>query len=97
MYVGRLTGTHSFLPSFLSLSTYIISREEGPKMLMKGLGATLVGYSIQGSLKYGLYAIFKAVVKNALPGSSIFVNYIMASIMADVIASTALCPLEVGR
>ena len=65
-------------------------------MLLKGLGATLTGYSIQGSLKYGLYAILKTVVKDFLPTSSIFVTWVLASMLADFMASTALCPLEVG-
>ena len=73
-----------------------IRREEGPGMLLKGLGATLAGYSIQGALKYGLYAMFKTVVKGWLPAASIFVTFALASIMADFIASTALCPLEVS-
>ncbi|EWM20665.1 mitochondrial phosphate carrier protein [Nannochloropsis gaditana] len=74
-----------------------IRREEGPGMLLKGLGATLTGYSIQGSLKYGLYAIFKSVVTRLLPSSSIFVTWVLASMIADCIASTALCPLEATR
>ncbi|EKU20742.1 mitochondrial phosphate carrier protein [Nannochloropsis gaditana CCMP526] len=74
-----------------------IRREEGPGMLLKGLGATLTGYSIQGSLKYGLYAIFKSVVTRLLPCSSIFVTWVLASMIADCIASTALCPLEATR
>ncbi|KAM3572443.1 hypothetical protein VYU27_005570 [Nannochloropsis oceanica] len=74
-----------------------IRREEGPGMLLKGLGATLTGYSIQGSLKYGLYAMLKTVMKRALPLSSVSVTWVLASMMADVIASTALCPLEATR
>lgn len=74
-----------------------ISREEGPSMLLKGLGATFIGYSIQGSLKYGLYAIFKNIVGGMMPTASIFVVWVLASMMADLFASTALCPLEATR
>jgi len=34
-----------------------IIQHEGVGMLMKGLGATLIGYSIQGSMKYGFYEV----------------------------------------
>lgn len=74
-----------------------IMAEEGPNMLLKGLGATLMGYGVQGSLKYGLYALFKNVIAGALPHASIFVNWVLASIGADVLASTALCPMEATR
>lgn len=76
---------------------HTIRAEEGPGMLLKGMGATLIGYSIQGSLKYGLYAMFKATLAAALPQASIFVVWVLASIAADVFASTALCPLEATR
>jgi hypothetical protein len=34
-----------------------IIEHEGAGMLLKGLGATVIGYAIQGSLKYGCYEV----------------------------------------
>lgn len=46
---------------FMEVFSKILS-ENGAKSLMQGTGPTLIGYAIQGSLKYGLYEQLKPLV-----------------------------------
>jgi solute carrier family 25 (mitochondrial phosphate transporter), member 3 len=78
-----------------------ILQEEGPGTLLCGTGATLVGYAVQGSLKFGFYEAFKPAVAAALgaaPGTGLALAALMlASALADVIGSSALAPMEAAR
>ena len=77
-------------------STTII-RTEGPFALTTGLGSTLIGYAIQGSLKYGLYEIFKPLLAGGAFLDNRLGGLLAAAAAAELIASTALCPLEATR
>lgn len=44
-----------------------IYSKEGPRGLMVGLGSTMVGFSIQGSVKYGSYEFLKSLLFPSLP------------------------------
>merc|ERR1719221_750723 len=46
-------------------STATIIKEEGVSTLSKGLGPTLVGYGIEGALKFGVYEVTKPLVISA--------------------------------
>eukprot|EP01041_Mallomonas_annulata_P001866 gene1866-3620_t len=82
-----------------------IMREEGISMLFKGMGPTILGYSIHGSLKYGFYELFKPIILNTLSdfgwiGISLetkLIQFIISGIFAEIIASTAILPLEAAR
>jgi solute carrier family 25 (mitochondrial phosphate transporter), member 3 len=78
-----------------------ILQEEGPSTLLCGTGATLVGYAVQGSLKFGFYEAFKPAVAAALgaaPSTGLaLVALMLASALADVIGSSALAPMEAAR
>lgn len=52
----RLQTSPEVYKGILHAFTQII-QNEGAGMLFKGLGATVIGYSIQGSLKYGCYEV----------------------------------------
>jgi solute carrier family 25 phosphate transporter 3 len=69
---------------------------EGPGALASGLGSTLVGYAIQGSLKYGMYEVLKPLAADALPDASLLA-LCLAATCAETIGSTCLCPLEATR
>ena len=43
-------------------STALIIKEEGASALVAGLGPTLVGYGIEGALKFGVYEVTKPLV-----------------------------------
>eukprot|EP01038_Epipyxis_sp_PR26KG_P008067 gene8067-10930_t len=83
--------------------------DDGIAMLGKGLGPTLVGYAIQGSLKYGFYEIFKVAVKSSItlfitfhPSLSFLqvdkiIIFMIAGGLAELIGSLFLCPFETAR
>lgn len=70
-----------------------IIRRNGALFLLAGLGPTLVGYGVEGALKFGSYETLKGVFKSLTPNQA--VNYIIASLLAGVIASVALVSLGV--
>ncbi|KAJ6453965.1 mitochondrial carrier protein [Mycena sanguinolenta] len=82
-----------------SIRTLVI--EEGSRGVFKGFGPTLVGYSLQGTFKYGLYEVFKEAYMN-LAGEELSNKYkpliwAMGSASAEVFADIALCPLEMTK
>ncbi|CCH60856.1 hypothetical protein TBLA_0D03560 [Henningerozyma blattae CBS 6284] len=75
--------------------------EEGPRALLTGFGPTLLGYSIQGSFKFGGYEVFKKLFIDTL-GYDTAVRYKNSVYMgsaaaAEFLADIALCPLEATR
>ena len=82
-----------------------IVREEGASALVAGIGPTLVGYGIEGALKFGVYEVTKPLVVLAFrelglstagrrPG---MLPFLVASIMAGAVASLVLVPMESTR
>jgi len=85
--------------SISSLKTIVA--EEGAKGVWKGVGPTLVGYSLQGMFKYGLYEIFKDYYMN-LAGEEVSEKnkgaiWLAGSASAEFFADIALCPLEMTK
>jgi len=76
----------------------LIAAEEGAAAVWKGWFPTLVGYSLQGAFKYGLYEFFKDTYSNALgeENSKKYRSLVWCagSASAEVFADIALCPLE---
>ena len=75
--------------------------EEGANGIWKGFGPTLVGYSLQGMFKYGLYEVFKDSYMN-LAGEELSNKYkpaiwLAGSASAEIFADIALCPLEMAK
>jgi len=93
-------------PSLLASSATII-REEGASTLVKGLGPTLVGYGIEGALKFGVYEIAKPLAVSACKKLSSNMKrqshcvgplpYLAASILGGAVASLVLVPMESVR
>lgn len=72
-----------------------IFSESGVRGLYLGWQPTWIGYSIQGSTKYGFYEIFKDKYKSILgENSSRILIYLLASSSAEVMADCLLCPME---
>ncbi|KAF9258896.1 mitochondrial carrier protein [Marasmius fiardii PR-910] len=79
----------------------LLVAEEGSRGIWKGFGPTLVGYSLQGMFKYGLYEVFKDLYQN-MAGQEISEKYkgavwLAGSASAEVFADIALCPLEMTK
>lgn len=72
-----------------------IWRGEGLRGIFFGWTPTLVGYSLQGTGKYGCYELFKYLYGERLfPNANKTVVYLAASASAEFFADIALCPLE---
>jgi len=69
--------------------------------LATGLGATAVGYFVQGWFKFGGVELFKINMAKALGDESAFKNrtpiYLVAAACAEFVADIFLCPLEAVR
>lgn len=75
-----------------------IVKTEGFGGIFTGIGATLIGYSLQGAGKYGFYELFKKKYADFV-GEEIASKYktslyLAASASAEVIADVFLCPWE---
>lgn len=75
-----------------------IIASEGVKGLYTGGGPTLVGYSVQGALKYGCYEFFKKFYSDlAGPENAVKYKagiYVAGSASAEFIADMGLCAFE---
>ena len=85
----------------LSSGLATLVREEGQTGIWKGFGPTLVGYSLQGLFKYGLYEVFKDTYMN-MAGEEAATRYkpaiwLAGSASAEVFADIALCPFEMTK
>lgn len=73
-------------------------REEGLRGLGIGWAPTLIGYSMQGMFKFGLYEIFKVLYSDFVGEERAYLYrtllYLTASASAEVFADVALAPME---
>lgn len=79
----------------VALAVRRILDDEGALFLLQGLGPTLIGYGLEGALKFGSYEMAKPLFAHVTP--STMVNYLLASCVAGALASTVLCPAEEVR
>jgi len=80
----------------MTAATLAILKSDGPSALLGGLGPTVVGYGIEGAMKFGVYEVMKPVMA-ALLQQRTTLAYILASIIAGAVASILLCPMEAAR
>eukprot|EP00596_Hydrurales_sp_CCMP1899_P007472 CAMPEP_0119041892 /NCGR_PEP_ID=MMETSP1177-20130426/14163_1 /TAXON_ID=2985 /ORGANISM="Ochromonas sp, Strain CCMP1899" /LENGTH=181 /DNA_ID=CAMNT_0007008293 /DNA_START=72 /DNA_END=614 /DNA_ORIENTATION=+ len=88
------TNPEKYTKGVLSAAKDIVATE-GAAFLLSGLGPTVVGYGLEGALKFGFYETFKGLFKTLT--KSQFVNFLMASVVAGGVASVVLCPMEEAR
>ena len=80
-----------------------IVQTEGPNALLGGLGPTVVGYGIEGAMKFGVYEIAKPIFRSLLNGgvesstTNPALAYLLASVAAGAVAAILLCPMESTR
>jgi solute carrier family 25 phosphate transporter 3 len=78
-----------------------IMKEDGPQALLGGLGPTVLGYGVEGAMKFGVYEVMKPITKRLLEQISdtdhTAIAYIAASVIAGAVASILLCPMESAR
>lgn len=83
--------------------------EDGYSALLNGAAPTVVGYSIQGSIKYGLYEYFKPFAAAVLTATGIteflgdndsvstILDFCLSGAAAELIGSSFLAPFEAAR
>lgn len=75
--------------------------EEGASAMWKGWLPTLIGYSMQGLFKFGLYEYFKDMYSNMAgeENSQKYKGliYVLGSASAELFADVALCPMEMVK
>lgn len=77
-----------------------IIENEGPAALTVGLGPTVVGYGVEGALKFGVYESLKPMFLSLFHianGGDPTEPYLVAAICAGALASIILCPMEETR
>jgi solute carrier family 25 phosphate transporter 3 len=74
-----------------------IVESEGPKALTAGLGPTVIGYGLEGALKFGVYESLKPICLLLIPGANSGEAYLAAAVCAGALASIVLCPMEETR
>ena len=75
-----------------------IVEAEGPQALTAGLGPTVIGYGIEGALKFGVYETLKPIFLSYCDGVTDPTQpYLVAAICAGALASIILCPMEETR
>merc|ERR1711988_1682863 len=78
-----------------------VIKEEGMMALSTGLGATAIGYFIQGWFKFGGVELFKINAAKAMGERKAWENrtaiYLGAAAGAEFVADCFLCPLEACR
>ncbi|XP_044734994.1 phosphate carrier protein, mitochondrial-like [Chrysoperla carnea] len=76
-------------------------KEDGAKGLAKGWAPTLIGYSMQGAFKYGLYELFKVEYLKLMGEENAYTYrvalYLAASASAEFFADIALSPMEAAK
>mmetsp|Transcript_5703 Transcript_5703/g.12539 ORF Transcript_5703/g.12539 Transcript_5703/m.12539 type:complete len:425 (+) Transcript_5703:212-1486(+) len=83
----------NFSPSEAALK---IIEDEGPNALAVGLGPTVIGYGIEGAVKFGVYESLKPLFLSSFAGGS-SEAYLASAVCAGAMASVILCPMEETR
>ncbi len=77
------------------VATKDIIKEEGALYLGAGLGPTVVGYGVEGAMKFGIYEALKPLTRKFIDNQA--VAFVVASVAAGAVASVLLCPMESTR
>ena len=76
---------------------------DGLPSLLQGASPTIVGYALQGSLKYGIYEFLKPIVAASIVGSSdssfssTILDFLISGALAETVGSSVLTPFEAAR
>lgn len=80
-----------------TISTLV--QKDGPGVLLQGLVPTVVGFGLEGAVKFGVYESLKPLFMALFhaPVDDKFVPYLAASVGAGAVASLMLVPMERAR
>eukprot|EP00554_Chaetoceros_debilis_P002196 CAMPEP_0194091638 /NCGR_PEP_ID=MMETSP0149-20130528/43819_1 /TAXON_ID=122233 /ORGANISM="Chaetoceros debilis, Strain MM31A-1" /LENGTH=464 /DNA_ID=CAMNT_0038776291 /DNA_START=61 /DNA_END=1455 /DNA_ORIENTATION=+ len=73
--------------------------KDGPGVLLQGLVPTVVGFGLEGAVKFGVYEALKPLFMSLfhVPVDDKFVPFLAASVGAGAVASLMLVPMERAR
>jgi solute carrier family 25 phosphate transporter 3 len=74
-------------------ATVQICKQEGPQALLTGLGPTVVGYGVEGAMKFGVYEVCKPVFGSLFPDNK-SLAFVLSSFIAGAVAAVLLVPME---
>jgi len=74
-----------------------IIEDEGPSALSTGLGPTVIGYGIEGAVKFGVYESLKPIFLSLFSGGPNSEAFLASAVCAGGLASIILCPMEETR
>ena len=74
-------------------ATVQICKQDGPATLLQGLGPTVVGYGVEGAMKFGVYEVCKPVFSSIFPENK-SLAFILSSFLAGAVAAILLVPME---
>ena len=78
-----------------------IWESEGAAGFAQGIGATVTGYAIAGSLSFGLLELFSRALREVVgPGNALFFGTVLialSSVLATTVRATVVCPFEAVR
>ncbi len=86
-------------PSGLTDTAMTLIKNDGPSALLAGLTPTLIGFGVEGGVKFGVYESLKPLFMSIL-GVGVddkFIPYLAASVGAGAVASLMLVPMERAR
>lgn len=87
-----------FKSGFLNAAISIVQTNDGGiGVLLSGLVPTLLGYGVEGAVKFGMYESFKPVFVEILNAQDKTIPYLAASVGAGAAASLLLVPMERKR
>mmetsp|Transcript_4840 Transcript_4840/g.7536 ORF Transcript_4840/g.7536 Transcript_4840/m.7536 type:complete len:326 (+) Transcript_4840:65-1042(+) len=75
-------------------ATVQICKTDGPKALLAGLGPTVVGYGLEGAMKFGVYEVCKPVFVQLCGASREKLAFVLSSFLAGAVAAVLLVPME---
>lgn len=70
-----------------------IVKVDGPSTLLQGLGPTVVGYGIEGAMKFGVYEVAKPIFRSIFPNNK-SIAFLLSSFLAGAVAALLLVPME---
>jgi solute carrier family 25 phosphate transporter 3 len=75
-------------------ATLQICKQEGPGALLQGLGPTVIGYGVEGAMKFGVYEVCKPIFTSLLPDNKKGLAFVLSSFIAGAVAAVLLVPME---
>ena len=78
-------------------ATVDIVQNNGFGSLLAGLGPTVIGYAIEGAMKFGVYEVTKPIMIKFLgvlfENVNIASAFLLSSVIAGAVAAILLCPM----